>query len=93
MDMKGSWRIGLISLAITLVNACSNSALPPDATMARVEVCDSEAELQARIEGLQEELDQLRLRYTEQHPEVVRTRRSIEELERTALERCVEAIQ
>jgi len=38
-------------------------------------------ELDARIQGLQKNLDQLRLGYTEQHPDIVNTKRVIAQLE------------
>ena len=38
-------------------------------------------ELDSRIQGLKKNLDQLRLGYTEQHPDIVNTKRVIEQLE------------
>lgn len=60
---------------------------------ARLETCELDEALDARIRDLAERLDELRLRFTERHPDIVEARQLMEDLERTALENCVEALQ
>lgn len=47
------------------------------------------AALDARIQALEEKLDELLLQYTEQHPDVISTRRVLEELKRQRQEELV----
>lgn len=53
----------------------------PDIGFGSSESAAINPELDARIQGLQKNLDQLRLGYTEQHPDIVNTKRVIAQLE------------
>jgi len=68
----------------------SSSAAAIDA---RLETCEVEEALDFRIREVADQLDRLSLQFTDRHPEVIATRRLLEDLERTALENCVEELQ
>jgi hypothetical protein len=59
----------------------------------RLELCEIDDATEARIREVDGQLDELLLRYTERHPDVVALRRVLDELVRTALEDCVERLQ
>jgi len=53
----------------------------PEVAGTATESVAANPEIDARIQGLQKNLDQLRLGYTEQHPDIVNTKRVIAQLE------------
>ena len=64
-----------------------------DDVFARFEHCELNDTTEARMRELVERLDALQVRYTEQHPEMIATRRLLDELEQAALSDCVERLQ
>ena len=64
-----------------------------DDVFSRLELCEVDDATEARIREVDAQLDEMLLRYTERHPDVVATRRVLDELVRTALEDCVERLQ
>jgi hypothetical protein len=59
----------------------------------RIEECELDETTESRLNELNEQLDNQRQRYSENHPTVVRVRRLIDELTRERLADCVEQLQ
>ena len=77
---------------IELTRTGPASAGDRPAGMTRSENCESSEELERSIREAEAHLDQLSLRYTELHPEVIRARRTLDELVQSSLSECVERI-
>ena len=98
-----SRQILVLCALLGLASACTEPSLDAreegagadtePAVESRLETCELDEALDARILDLAERLDELRLQFTERHPNIVATRQLMEELEQTALEKCVEALQ
>ena len=56
-------------------------------------ICQPRGELENRIRVTQERLSELKIRYTDRHPEVIATRQALDELVQRALGECVERLQ
>jgi uncharacterized protein involved in exopolysaccharide biosynthesis len=61
--------------------------------LGRVQDCEVDDATFRRIRDLTQRLDELRTRYTEQHPEVIATRRQLQEVQDPLLADCVERLQ
>jgi hypothetical protein len=61
--------------------------------LTRLEECEVDDETGRRISDLTRELEGLRIRYTENHPDVIATRRQLQELQGPALDACLEELQ
>ena len=62
-------------------------------TSARLETCEPNEAVDLRIRELEVRLSELRIAFTERHPDVVAIRQRLDELERQALDECVERLQ
>ena len=67
----------------------TDQALPT----ARSETCEPRGELEERIRAAEKHLAELRLQYTDRHPDVIATRSELDALERRSLDECVERLQ
>jgi hypothetical protein len=65
----------------------------PDDPTARLANCKSREELQNRIDSLKTELADLRLKFTDKHPDVVAVLAELDRLVQQGLAECVEQIQ
>jgi hypothetical protein len=71
----------------------STSAANGRDIFARLEQCEVDDTMEARIRAVVEELELLLLRYTERHPDVVALTQRRDDLVETALTDCVERLQ
>ena len=65
----------------------------PDDPTARIANCKLPEDLDRRISETKKEFDQLRKKYSDDHPEMVRIRRRLDALVQEGLQQCVEQIQ